>query len=225
MILAASGLSFDYIIYIAAAVWVVITWVKERKTKQEGQRTDEPTTRMPAPAPRPVEQGESEQERLRRFLEALGVPAGQQPQPPAPQPPRPVHVPTPVQPRPLPRQIPRPAVQPRPAPVVQRPAPKKARAFEPEEMQLAGRLEEPASAVEGVGTTFDNMAKGIAMEPVAELERRAEVMGRTEVSGAGAIHMGAVTSKSIHATLRSPESIRTAFVLREVLGPPRSESI
>ena len=214
MILAAAKSDFEIILYIAAAVWGVITWIRNKKSEQS-ESAPAPTQRSqplrPAPTPTQTQTQDAEAERLRKFLEALGVPANQQPPKPVPAAPRPTEaVPRPVQAPARPAQ----RLQPRhaPKPVVRKPVP----VVEEEEMALAGRLEEPANAIEQV---FDTMSKGMAMQPVPELERRAEADGERQVQPT------AVTGKSIHDLLRSPDSLRRALVLREVLGPPRCESL
>ena len=209
MILAAAKSDFEIILYIAAAVWGVISWIRNKKS---GQSDSEPAPTRHA-APPPVEQTQTqtqaaEAERLRKFLEALGVPANQPPPKPIQTAPRPVQ----PLPRPTQRPLPRPVAK---KPVVRKPAP----VAEPEEMALAGRLEGAADSVEQVGADFDLMAKGMAMQPIPELERRAEADGARQVQPT------AVTGKSIHDLLRSPDSLRSALVLREVLGPPRCESL
>ncbi len=209
MILAAAKSDFEIILYIAAAVWGVISWIRNKKSEQS---ESEPAPLRQAPETR-AEQTQTqteaaEAERLRKFLEALGVPATQQPPKPVQSAPRPV--------QPQPRPVRRPQQQ-RPIPqvAVRKPAP----VVEKEEMAFAGRLEEPAHSVEQVGADFDSMAKGMAMQPIPELERRAEADGERQVQPT------AVTAKSIHDLLRSPDSLRSALVLREVLGPPRCESL
>src|SRR6187399_2554449 len=101
----------DQLLYLiaAAAYGVFAWWTNRRKGGELDQgdgegipRNDAPPARndtppprdtpvqpsSPIPAPRQPQQADSEQERLRRFLEALGVPAGAQ-QPPRPaQPPQ-----------------------------------------------------------------------------------------------------------------------------------------
>jgi hypothetical protein len=235
VIFAAAKSDFEIILYIAAAVWGVISWWRNRKAEQQQPPldTDDGSDFRPqSPAPRPIQQGESEQERMRRFLEALGVPAGQQPSPPiipapAPRPKRaPASSPTTQRPaapvRPFEQATPRP--QPKPRQPIHRPVAKPV-LVEPEEIPLAGRLEEPASAIEKVGTSFDSMARGIPLEPVAELDRPQEVIARAVVDGAVHANPSAVSGKAIHALLRSSESLRAALVVKEVLGPPRCETI
>lgn len=189
MILAAKS-EFELLLYVGAAIWAVISWVRNKS----GEQTEQPPVE---PGPRPVQQATSEEERLRKFLEVLGVPKTPQ----MPQPRRPVPQ------RPAKRLAPQPVVRKR-APIV-----------EPEEMALAGRLEEPAAAVEQVGAAFDTMSKGMVIQPIAELERRAEADGTQH------IQPKAVTGNSIRDILRSPDSLRSALVLREILGPPRSETM
>ena len=211
MILAAAKSDFEIILYIAAAGWGVITWIRNKKSEQS-ESAPAPTERSqplrPAPPQAQTQTQDAEAERLRKFLEALGVPANQQPPKPVQPAPRPV--------QPPPRPIRRPQQQrPLPQVAVRKPAP----VVEKEEMALAGRLEEPAHSIEQVGADFDSMAKGMAMQPIPELERRAEA------DGARHVQPTAVTGKSIHDLLRSPDSLRSALVLREVLGPPRCESL
>ena len=228
MILAAAGFNLEVIIYIAAAVWGVISWFRQRNAPPEQGSGDEFRPAFPQSAPRPIQQGESEEERLRRFLEALGVPSEQAPPKPRPQPPV-------QQPKPLPRTVPQPqrptVVQPRPTFQQPRPIPQpKPRPVlqEQEEIPLAGRLEEPAAAVESVSTEFDAMAAGVALPPIAELQTRQDVVGLQAVTAMDAVTGSAherpvaVAAKSVQAMLRSPESLRTAFVLGEILGPPKS---
>ena len=216
MTLAAGSLNLDTILYIAAAVWGVISWWRNKNGENVERQAEEETPPQPevrrTAAPQPAE---SEAERMRRFLEALGVPGGQQrpaPQPPVQRPPAQKPVARPVPPIPVPR--PRPIARPKPAPIP-----------EPEEMALAGRLEESASSIEGIGAEFDRMSGGVVLPAMAELATRADVTAFAEVSGATQVIPTAVTAKSIHLALRSPDILRTAFVLREVLGPPRSEAL
>lgn len=222
MILAAGKSDFEIILYIAAAVWGVISWVRQKKG--ETDTPVEPGPPRQPPAPRPVQQGESEQERMRRFLEALGVPQGQQPSPPIIPAPvqRPKPAPAPVQQRPAPQ--PRPVQRPQTTQTVRQPAPRPVVA-EPEEMQLAGRLEEPATAVENVGKAFDAMAGGVVVSQIEVPTQNTEVTARGVVDGTQHTSPTAVSGKAIHAMLRSPDSLRTALVIREILGPPRGEMI
>ena len=80
---------------IAAAIGV-INWLSNRKEQKAAKPTE--TSEKPV---RPDPGRESEEERMRRFLEALGVPQGQAP--PRPVPPRPA----PPAPKPLPKIAPR----------------------------------------------------------------------------------------------------------------------
>ena len=192
MILAAKS-EIELLVYIAAAIWGVISWIRNKS----GEETEKPPVE---PKQRPIQQATSEEERLRKFLEVLGVPQQPQPRRPVPQ-------------RPLPNQ--RPTKRPAAQPVVIKRAP----VVEPEEMALAGRLEGPAADVEQVGAAFDMMSKGMVLQPMAELERRAEADGVQQ------LQPKAVTGNAIRDILRSPDSLRSALVLREILGPPRSETM
>ena len=90
MILAVNIPNNLIFLIVFAAVGVVNWWLERRKKQSGSEGSQSP----PRPQPRaggPAPGGESEQERLRRFLEALGVPQqpGQTPPPAQPQP-RPV---------------------------------------------------------------------------------------------------------------------------------------
>ena len=187
------------IFFVLAALALVVKWLTSRaENKQaENERTEAepaaPNERVRPPRPlaqRPPP--ESEEERVRRFLEALGMPQGTPPPPPVR--PRRVVTPTPpaaqrpkarrswVQPLPplvtTPEELRPPPVQPAPPPVATAPPPLP-------ELELAVP---PATL------------SAVIDRPTAR--RRAPV-------------------DSLGATLRSRGSVRRAIILREVLGPPR----
>lgn len=205
MMILAANLSLDTILYIAAAVYGVISWWKNKDGENTEQDSSEIRQQPEVRRPIPQQQKESDEERMRRFLESLGVPTA--PQPPTARKPYPVR--SPEVRRPIP-QVSRPRPCPAPKPIV---------VPDPEEMPLAGRLEEPAKSIEGVSAEFDRMASGVVLPAMAEVVAFAEVRGGTQAEPK------AVTTKSIHTALRNPDTLRTAFVLREVLGPPRSEAV
>jgi hypothetical protein len=222
-ILAAGKSEYDFLIYIAAAIWGIISWIRNRNASEPPT----PTAQGPLPTqqrtePRPTQRGESEEERLRKFLEALGVPANQPPPQPVQRPkpaPQPAPVRQPTVPRQMERPVPRQMVPRQPQPIAPKKQAPKPLIKETDEMPLAGRLEEPAHSVEQVGADFDQMAKGIAMAPMEEVPRASEVGAFTSV------RVEAVSGTALRNSLKSPEALRAALVMREILGPPRCEAI
>jgi hypothetical protein len=200
-VLAASEGNAIFVI-IALIVGAIGHWNEMRKKKQEAaERSSAPPTRPPV---RPDNTSESEQERLRRFLENLGVPAPAQQKPERVQPaPRPVTAPTQV--------VKRATQQPRP------PKQKKPRVAEPLplESQDLSRLEEPASAIDQVSAQFAAMAKGLDVpQPVQSSASVSE--GLTLDRPQNTLNV------ALRAMLTSPQNLRAALLAREILGPPKS---
>ena len=226
MIPLAIAIEGKLIFFIVAAAVGAINWWLEKKKKESQSASPQP----PAAPLKPIPGGagnESEQERLRRFLEALGVP---QP-PPAQQqsrPPPPRQIPATPQPQPPPRAVVRTRDrQPQAARAVQKPAQKIVRrptppvAIEPEEMHRAGRIEDAASSIERISGEFGGMNVRVAMPPVQTLERPEPLAtanaGTTSVLERG----GNPLVASLRRTLTNPTEIRAAFLAAELLGPPR----
>jgi hypothetical protein len=240
---------------IGAAVYGVFVWFKSRlEKKQQGELEErvrrEASLRPPAapagpgrpnalPPPVPA----SEDDRMRRFLEALGVPntsgpAAPPPLPPALPPPlRPVSSPPPRRPqiRPVGPHLPvppfvaqRPVVYPGPPP--RQPAPRPSarslslpsRPLTPEELPYEsrdpGRLDEPATAVEQISAEFDRLHTITVPAPTTALaDGSAPIM---QLSGQT---MNAQT-RLLRELLLSPQNLKTLLLAREVLGPPKSLS-
>jgi hypothetical protein len=211
----------DQLLYlIAAAAYGVFAWWNNRRNKnaepQDGQAESGEEESRPIQRTSPPAAAESEQERLRRFLEALGVPAGQQAPPPKPAqqqpvPPRPI---APPPPRPVQHQRPpvRPIVRPvRPSP---RPLPE-VNEMESIESRDPGRLEESATAIERVGADLDQMSLDVrAMSAMSQAPS-------VSPGAAGALFT-ATQARTMIEIFRSPETLRTALLAQEILGPPRS---
>ena len=183
-----------FILLIAMAALLRLLATKAGEAKKRPLKSDQ----RPTPTPQvsqPIRRAsvESDQERIRKFLEALGQPTTAKPPPPiVPRtdvPPRPV---APVQPPPIPtarnvltrrkKQIVAPTKFPAPAPT-----------FEHHETPSAHEL--PASIMSPV-------------EPYAiDTESKIKVTR---------------TGTDIATLLRSPRGLRSAIILREIFGPPRS---
>jgi hypothetical protein len=189
--LIASGI-FDHpgflllFAFIALARWLVS---KAKSQGQKAQPQDTPAPVAPPPA-RPISRGgetQTEEERIRRFLEALGQPAGTTPPKVTPRP-RPVVPkvfpqlpPLKTTPPPLPIEKAAEVVPPPPLPV---------------EITTARSLE--------AGYQVRDFQRQTSSEPPPD---------RRALAGPGAI---------ARIKLGTPQDLRTAIVLREIFGPPRS---
>jgi hypothetical protein len=184
-----------FLLLIAMAVLFRLLASKIGEAKKGQQPPDPRSTTSPPPVG-PITRApvESDAERIRRFLEALGQPADTKPPPPvAPRtdiPPRPL---APVEP---PRPIPsvRDVLTRRKRQVVEAPKPPAPPVFEPREAPPS-RAESPAP-----------------VEPLAE----------AYAVGAESKTKLARTDTDIATLLRSPRGQRNAIILREIFGPPRS---
>ncbi len=148
----------------------------------------------PPPTPAvPRAPAESEQERVRRFLEALGMPEGSEPPPTVRPPPvGPRRVITPARPQPLPKARRR-WVQPLP-PLVTTPE-------QPPELPPILTIPEPPTPPPAPPTA------PILLPVLGPITPPARVP--------------VVKTSSLGEMLRAPGSARRAMILREILGPPR----
>ncbi|HEX8077491.1 MAG TPA: hypothetical protein VF511_06720 [Chthoniobacterales bacterium] len=179
--LLAAGI-FDHPgVLLLFAVIALVRWLFSR-TKAGPEETQTPIT---PPPPQPISRGgetTTEEERIRRFLQALGQPAGAPPPKVTPRPRQ-------IEPRIFPR-LPKLKTVPPPLPgarVVPPPLP-----IEPAAARLAPVFE------------VQDFAEQRSSEPPPEAPR--------------------VTAAPFDARLKlgTPQDLRTAIVLREIFGPPRS---
>jgi hypothetical protein len=188
----------DIVVFlILAGIALIFKWlgsVSESETPPENQPATPNDGSASTAVPRAP--AESEEERVRRFLEALGAPPGSAPPPPIrppPAPPRP-----PMRPRPeKPPKVKRSWAQPLP-PLVTVPRVEESPVFVPP-------APVPAAELSPVVTVAPPPAP-----PVIPIVRR-------NVPPPAAPRPAA----SLGELLRSAGSARQAIVLREVLGPPR----
>jgi hypothetical protein len=211
----------NWLFILLIAVAMLFRWLASvaSKASKGSDETDESSTSTPPTAgptrsaspartvPRaPVE---SDEERIRKFLEALGQPAGSRPPPPVSRKPtyeKPIVLPH-VGPfgSPLPPLTTRPPDLPEETtqsePVV-RPLHRK-KTFKPRVSETTFDVRQRMTPSEPAAPTIKSPAEAyaIATEPRTEPAR---------------------SETNIAALLRSPSGLRSAIILREVFGPPRS---
>lgn len=200
----------------------------KKKSQQPGQ------TPTPRPAPQREQQierapEETDAERIRKFLEALGQPTTSKPPPPvAPRtdiPPRPV---APV--RPPPSMLPFPPAPPRP---LTREEQRKRAVILHE--GAAGTSEEWLRKINYPGQTVQPTAPKkifipqVTKAPAFEVQEQTpateppQIKSTAEAYAAAAARIEpAATEINITLLLRSPSGLRNAIILREIFGPPRS---
>jgi hypothetical protein len=216
-----------FLLFIAVAVLFQLLSRAASKASKGPSETKGRSTTVPPPLPRA--DTETDEERVRKFLEALGQPAGSKLPPPVVHrtdvPPRPV---APIQPPPSMRRFP---VPPRPLTPEERRKRKVVLPEEtvgqpeewlrkinypgqtpgpPERKVLVPKLAEPASFEVHEGT--------IPAEPPMIIETPAEAytIATQPMTRPGE------TETDIAALLRSTSGLRDAIILREIFGPPRS---
>ena len=187
-----------YVVMAFAIIGKIKEWMDSRAAAQPP--TIRPQSQQPsAPA------SSSEEERMRRFLEALGTPNATKPSPPPLTP-----VARPIIPRVQKKQRPQPQViRPRAPVAVPQPLPMESR--DP------GRLEEPASSMESISAEWDAMARGVTLSAMETPQAPTQAQ-----AGLPFAITTASTAAELRTAMRTPATLRTAVLLREILGPPLS---
>ena len=199
-----------FLLFVALAIFFQIL---TRAATKSRKRPGDTTRRSPSPSQmsRPLSGGadETDEQRIRKFLEALGQPTTSKP--PSPVAPRPSyqkptvlpHVPPPLR-SPLPPLTTRPPDLPREIRLPsQIPATREARTFQPRAAEAAA---------------FEVQQGPAPLEPLPIMKTAAE---------AYAIATKPIATSSdakidIATLLRSTSGLRDAIILREIFGPPRS---
>jgi hypothetical protein len=199
-----------FLLFVALAIFFqILTRAATKSRKRPGDTTRKTTS--PSQMSRPIsdDADETDEQRIRKFLEALGQPTTSKP--PAPVAPRPTYQEPVVLPR-VPRQLgsPLPPLTTRPPDL-------------PREIKLPGQITPTREA-----RTFQPR---VAEAPAFEIQQGPPLPEPLPViktaAEAYAIATQA-TSKSAEAKidvatlLRSTSGLRNAIILREIFGPPRS---
>jgi hypothetical protein len=201
----------NWLFLLLVAVALLFRWLTSaasKATKNSGD-TEPRSTSTPPPVPRvPVD---ADEERIRKFLEALG-------QPPESRPPRPVAPQRPTYQKPVVLPHVPPFASPLP-PLTTRPPDL------PREVKLPGQITEPPYEKK----TFKPKAAAATFE-VHEATAAAPSGPSAPIKSPAEAYAIATQPKTVPATretnivalLRSPSGLRNAIILREIFGPPRS---
>jgi hypothetical protein len=205
MIAAAHFENLLFLLFIAVAFFFQLLTRASKASRRAGQRKPGPT---PTPPPRPPV--ETDEQRIRKFLEALGQPPTATPPPPVTE--RPTYHKPIVLPHVRPFPSPLPPLTTRPADLPQELKPtvpirsvREARTFVPRIAEAAIFEVQKGSGTPGepspVAQPAASEAYAIAAQPADTAEQ---------------------TRTDIVRLLRSASGLRDAIILREVFGPPRS---
>jgi hypothetical protein len=214
-----------FLLFIAVAVLFQLLTRAASKANKGPSETGRKSTSTPPPLPRADTQ--TDEERIRKFLEALGQPPGSKPPPPV------VHR-TDIRPRPVAPIQPPPSMRPFPAP---------ARALTPEEQrkrkvvlheETFGQPGEWLRKTNYPGQIPGPPERGIFVQKLAEpatfevhegtipVEATGTVTTPAEANAIAAQPITKPAETDIATLLRSTPGLRNAIILREIFGPPRS---
>ena len=183
-----------FILLIAMAALLRLLATKAGEAKKRPLKSDQRPTQTPQVS-QPIRRAsvESDQERIRKFLEALGQPTTAKPPPPI---------------------VPRTDVPPRPvAPVQPPPIPTARNVLTRRKKQVV----EPTKFL-AAAPTFEHHETPPARELPASIKSPIEPYAIETESKAKVGRIGIDVAR----LLRSPTGLRDAIVLREIFGPPRS---
>ena len=196
-----------FLLFVALAIFFqILTRAATKSRKRPGDTTRRTTS--PSQMSRPIsdDADETDEQRIRRFLEALGQPTTSQP--PAPVAPRPTYQEPVVLPR-VPRQL--------GSPLTTRPPDL------PREIKLPGQITPTREA-----RTFQpRVAEAPAFEiqqgpPLPEPLPVIKTAAEAYAIATQATSRSAETKIDVATLLRSTSGLRNAIILREIFGPPRS---
>ena len=182
-----------FILLIAMAALLRLLATKAGEAKKRPQKSDQRSRTTPQVS-KPIRRAavESDEERVRRFLEALG-------QPPTSKPPSPI--------------VPRTDLPPRPLAPVQPPIPTVRDVLTRRKRQIAEPTKFPGPAP---------ISEGPEAPPPRELPASIKSAVEAYAIDTEPKTKTARTGTDIATLLRSAAGLRNAIVLREIFGPPRS---
>ena len=187
---------FENLLFILLVAVAFLFQLLTRAAKKAGESSSETNRRstppLPAPPPVPRAAMQTDEERIRKFLEALGQPATSKPPPPI---------------------VPRTDIPPRPLAPVQLPIPTARNVLTRRKRQIAEPTKFP-----GPPPISERHETPPPHELPASIKSPVEAYAIDTESKTKA----ARTGTDIATLLRSAAGLRNAIVLREIFGPPRS---
>jgi hypothetical protein len=204
--IAAHFENLIFLLLIAVALlFQLLARAISKASTDEAKPTSKPAPRMPKPIPRAS--AESDEERIRKFLEALGQPATSRPPPPV------AHR-TDIPPRPLA------PVQPPIAPLWE------LTRAERRKRDIIRRESPPPESAKRAGKTSPPAITGAPAFEVHEGPFPVEQPPKTSVEAYAAPKAFGVAKEADFRTdivtlLASKSGLRDAIILREIFGPPR----
>ncbi len=184
------------LLVVAAVLFQFLAKVAGKKSKDQTKRTSTPIPRTPAPLQRAP--AESDEDRIRKLMEALG-------QPPTSRPPPPVVPRTDIFPRPL---------APVKPPIPQPPPPWRLPREERRKPEAIAKEKSTPPAITRVEKIIPPKITG---SPAFEIQQAPEAYAATTRTIAKTQEPRA----DITTLLASTSGLRDAVILREILGPPR----
>ncbi|MBA2431533.1 MAG: hypothetical protein H0V56_05385 [Chthoniobacterales bacterium] len=225
------NLWFLVLIAVVGFVQWILRIVEEKKNAEAEKRAGQPRPSAPPPVTTTAPRVQTtEEERVRKFMEALGVPVEAAPPPPPRTPPpqvqtappresRPPKAPKvrPIDAFPVPRTTSRPPPRPTPAPppvrapIAPEPTYDRPQVLPTQETTMFAPPLQP-ERLRAAASEFD--VHDLDLDVVEELP--------SLLRGAQPAQKTAPLTSGIAARLKTQEGLRDAIVLREIFGPPRS---
>ena len=198
------------LLLVVAGLFQLLGRAARKTSEEEEEPTSKPAPRTLKPIPRAP--AESDEERIRKFLEALG-------QPPASTPPPPVVPRTNVPPRPL-APVQPPIPQPPPAWKLSREQRRKPDVIrrEPPRPETARRAEKISAAAITGAPAFEVHEGPLPIEPPPIIKTPVEAYA----AATRPVRKEAELKTDIATLFASKSGLRDSIILREIFGPPRS---
>jgi len=198
------------LLLLLAGLFQLLGRAVRKRSGEEEKPASKPAPQMTKPIPRVAK--ESDQERIRKFLEALGQPSASKPPPP-------VMPRTDIPPRPLA------PVRPPVEPLIPRwkltPEERRKRPYILKESSLPGSVtpaEQISASAMTIAPAFEIHEGPLPIEPPPVIKTPME----TYAAATRAVPKGADLKTDIAILLASKSGLRDAIILREIFGPPRS---
>jgi hypothetical protein len=198
-----------FLLFVALAIFFqILTRAATKGRRRPGDTTRRTTPPSQMSRPLSGEADETDEQRIRKFLEALGQPTTSEP--PAPVAPRPTYQRPVVLPHFGPMKSPLPPLKTRPPDL-------------PREIKLPGQITPTREARTfpprvAEAPAFEIQQGAPLLEPVPVIKTAAEAYAIATQP----ISKSARTEIDIAMLLRSTSGLRNAIILREIFGPPRS---